>query len=411
MLNKHDMDVLRPLIQRYAEIAALPIQGVKRELWRDNNEHRSARPMVLIDQICWNELNADGGLNEQCEDPYWRGVESELRKKIYCWEHMPVDMVFNPYISLPKPLHNTGWGLKADFDQRTQQADESLFSYSFHNVLEEEEDVEKIQMPEITLDEQKLREIQQEADILCQGIIPYRMQGETLHLGVWDRISEWMGVQNCYIELIDRPEFLHAIMERLTQGLLHQIDTLNRLKAYDVTGNITHCSHTFTDNLPGKDCDLDHGTTQQGWAFGLAQLFTACSPDVTAEFEVPYMNRVFPHFGAIYYGCCERLDDRLDVIAKLKNVRKISCSPWSHKEHFAERMPDYCVMSAKPTPALLATESFDEDAVRKDLRETIDAAKRYNRNLEFLLKDISTIHNDPKRLWRWAEIAMEEVQR
>ena len=242
MLNKHDMDVLRPLIQRYAEIAALPIQGVKRELWRDNNEHRSARPMVLIDQICWNELNADGGLNEQCEDPYWRGVESELRKKIYCWEHMPVDMVFNPYISLPKPLHNTGWGLKADFDQRTQQADESLFSYSFHNVLEEEEDVEIIQMPEITLDEQKLREIQQEADILCQGIIPYRMQGETLHLGVWDRISEWMGVQNCYIELIDRPEFLHAIMERLTQGLLHQIDTLNRLKAYDVTGNITHCS-------------------------------------------------------------------------------------------------------------------------------------------------------------------------
>jgi len=32
-------------------------------------------------------------------------------------------------------------------------------------------------------------------------------------------------------------------------------------------------------------------------------------------------------------------------------------------------------------------------------------------SLEFLLKDISTVNNDPGRLVRWAGIAMETVRR
>ena len=68
-------------------------------------------------------------------------------------------------------------------------------------------------------------------------------------------------------------------------------------------------------------------------------------------------------------------------------------------------------MSNKPTPALLATDSFNEDAARSDIQRTIAAAKRHRRPLEMILKDISTVRNDPKRLWRWAEIAMEEARR
>ena len=74
-------------------------------------------------------------------------------------------------------------------------------------------------------------------------------------------------------------------------------------------------------------------------------------------------------------------------------------------------MPDWCVMSVKPNPAFLAASSMDEDSIRKEFRFAIDAARRYNRNIEFLLKDISTIRHDPTRLVRWAQIAMEEVQR
>jgi len=101
----------------------------------------------------------------------------------------------------------------------------------------------------------------------------------------------------------------------------------------------------------------------------------------------------------------------MDVIEKLPKIRKLSCSPWSDREHFADLMPDYCVMSNKPNPAYLADGKLDEALVRNDLRRTIAAAKRHNRNLELILKDISTVSHNPAVLWRWQEIAMEEVQR
>ena len=106
--------------------------------------------------------------------------------------------------------------------------------------------------------------------------------------------------------------------------------------------------------------------------------------------------------------CCEQLHDRLDIVEKMPNIRKISCSPWSRRELFAERISKNIIISNKPASALLA--DFDEKQIRGDIRRTVDAAKRYGKQLEFILKDISTVHYQPERLTRWAEIAMSEVQ-
>ena len=121
------------------------------------------------------------------------------------------------------------------------------------------------------------------------------------------------------------------------------------------------------------------------------------------------MSKLFSRFGSVYYGCCERLDDRLDIIDRMPNIRKISCSPWSDRDHFAATLPKKYIMSNKPTPAFLAHTTFDEELVRKDLRHTIAAAKAHGLGLEFLLKDITTVRGDPRRLWRWSEIALEET--
>jgi hypothetical protein len=208
---------------------------------------------------------------------------------------------------------------------------------------------------------------------------------------------------------LDRPELIHALMEKLMDGLVYQIGQMNALGLFDVYTNLCHCSHTFSDDLPVGDA-VRHPTSHDSWAFGLAQLFTSVSPAITDEFEVQYMKRVFPFFGAIYYGCCDRLDDRLDVVTKMPKIRKISCSPWSDRENFARNLPKGYVMSNKPTPAILAYDSFDEDAARRDLTRTIRAAHENQVPLEMILKDVSTVRYDPKRLWRWAKIAIEESE-
>lgn len=59
MLSMQKILVLRDLASQHAKIAALPIHAAKRQLWTDHNEFRNARPMVLINQICWWEIDND----------------------------------------------------------------------------------------------------------------------------------------------------------------------------------------------------------------------------------------------------------------------------------------------------------------------------------------------------------------
>ena len=125
--------------------------------------------------------------------------------------------------------------------------------------------------------------------------------------------------------------------------------------------------------------------------------------------SIPYITRMAEPFGMLYYGCCDRLDDRLDLVKRIPNVRKVSCSPWSIREAFAEKIGPKLVMSNKPSPALLVDSSLDIDAISADLIRTRDAAKAHNVNLEFILKDISTIHYQPQRLTDWANAAMRVV--
>lgn len=405
-VSTKDRETLRTLADRYMGYALSERNCEKRELWRALNNLHMQKPMITIDQMPWHELNTDGSLSCTVENPLFRSIEWQLRSEIYKWEHLPADMVLNPYIILPRALANTGFGLstrRLDHDSTGM-----IQSHLFEDQLAEMEDAEKIKNPVLTLDRDAECENMAQAEEIFAGIAPVKYGGVMLHSGIWDSITFWKGVESCYIDLIDRPELIHAIMRRFTDAFIAQIDQINALGVYDITSNLCHCSHTFDDRLPPETGDPGHPTTHDGWTFTMAQLFTSVSPAVNEEFEVPYLTEILSHFGSVYYGCCERLDDRLDIITKMPNIRKVSCSPWSDREHFAACLPKQYIMSNKPNPAYLAESSFDEEVVRKDLRRTIAAAKEHGLGLEFLLKDISTVKNDPARLWRWSEIALEE---
>ena len=95
MLNPKDIEVLRQLAEKYMSYATSAQQDKTRQQWYSLNRRQMEKPMVLIDQICWDEIR-DESLTCVVSDPYWRGVESNLRCWIYKYEHMPVDMVLTP---------------------------------------------------------------------------------------------------------------------------------------------------------------------------------------------------------------------------------------------------------------------------------------------------------------------------
>ena len=234
--------------------------------------------------------------------------------------------------------------------------------------------------------------------------------GVGFHIGVWDALSMFMGVEDIYFDIIDRPDFIHALMDRITNSALSGIEQANALGVHDDIVNACHCSYIYTDQLL-PDFGAGRGPVSKNcWAFGMAQLFSSVSPATTEEFELPYVSKMAEKFGMVYYGCCEALDDRLDIVKRIPNVRKVSCSPWSNRKNFAQRIGTELVMSNKPTPAYLAPHSFEPEIIKADLEQTMELAKANNVNLEFILKDISTVRGQPGRLGEWERIAMSVVE-
>lgn len=410
-VSPKDKEVLRKLGQQYMDIATLPVHREKIELWKALNRGKMQRPMVCIDQLPWNELNTNGELTCLVDNPFFREIELDLRRKIYMWNHFPADMVIEPYITIPKVIVNSGYGLTADEEILELSEDSTAPARHFKRVLNDYEDIEKITDMKISVDN-KLSELHfQHAKEIFDGVAPViQGHGIQFHLGVWDYLTTLMGIEDAYFEIMDRPEFIHACMERITEATISGIRQANELKVHNDIANTCHCSYVYTDELL-PDCGEGKGPiSQNSWAFGLAQLFTSVSPKVTEEFELPYISRMAEYFGMIYYGCCDRLDDRMDLVKRIPHVKKVSCSPWSDRKSFAEKIGDRLVMSSKPSPSFIAAGTVDWDAVRADLKYTIDVAKANNVNLEFILKDISTVKCEPERLTKWAEIAMELVQ-
>jgi len=82
-LRQTDKDVLRGLAEELAKIASLPVHKEKAALWQRLNDLDSVRPMVWINEICWNEMNVDDELTLRTEHPWAQDQERGLRQTLY----------------------------------------------------------------------------------------------------------------------------------------------------------------------------------------------------------------------------------------------------------------------------------------------------------------------------------------
>ncbi len=407
MINKQDVAIIRKLAAQVAEIAALPVQEEKRALWRKLNARRPERPMVMIDQVCWNEMDFNGELTLRCEDPECRQYEDELRRTLYQWRHFPVDMVVEPFVRVPKAVHNSGFGVTVEEHTAVTDPTNSVVGHQYINQFQTEDDLEKIRRPVIWHDEAETARRLAVAHELFDGLLEVRAWGYDPYLSLWDVISTWMGVENALFTLIDRPEYMHALVGRMTDGYLSMLDQLETQGLLCGPQSLIHCTGAWTDELPAPGYDPARPRAKDMWMFGLAQMFATVSPKMFKEFEVDYAGKICARFGLVYYGCCDPLDGKMNEVRLIPGVRKVSMSPWANQERGAAEIGDDYVFSRKPNPAFLAWDRFDTEMVRDDLVATRRICEKRGCPLEIILKDISTVRYEPQRLFKWAEIAMQ----
>jgi hypothetical protein len=401
-ISKNGKETVRELARRYAEIAALPRQKETIAGWRRLNGLQLTRPMVRIEQLPWEELDW-GGEKMVNHDGVLEMLERSFRMTIYAWDNFKADMAVLPYVGIPKTAMCAGLGPDA-------QVERLGLSQHFADQLATIEEVEALETPVVQADpEQDQRKLAEVSEIL-DGILPVKLTGHIRHSGLWDRISMIISPERMLYDLIDRPEYVLALINKYVEmesGVLDQFEHLGLLEPAPAD---IHCTGAFTDELPSVGYDGEKATARDTWTFAMAQMFSEVSPAMHEEFEILPMKPLLDRYGLVYYGCCEPLHNKIDIIRKLKTVRKISVSPWADKDVSAERIHGDFVFSAKPNPAYLAMGAFDADLVRRDLEETVDICRRHNTPCELILKDVSTVCNDPSRLTAWEKIAMDVAE-
>jgi len=408
-VTSRDKETLRELARQIAEIAALPSQQETISLWKALNSLKPVRPMVMIDQVPWHEMDVDDELALQTEDGFCRSLETGMRRTLYSWKHMRADMVIEPAIDIPKVIHGTGFGIRIVEDTAAIDPDNDIVGHLYTDQLKTEEDLEKIQYPEVGLDAQATARNEEMARDLFDDILTVRMQGVIPNFAIWDRIIMWRGAEAALWDLADRPDFTHQIVARTADVhvcLLDQLEEQNLLGSHQGT---IHCSGAYTDELPAPGHEPGKTRARDLWTCGMAQIFSTVSPAMHQEYELEYANPYYARFGLVYYGCCEPLDDKISIIRNTPNVRKISMSPWVNEDKGAEQMAGDFVYSRKPSPAFLVEDRFDADRVRDDLVATRDTCACHSTPCELILKDISTVRYEPQRLWEWEDVAMGVV--
>jgi len=401
MQNTSGIGVVRELAKRYAEIAALPRQQETIDGWRRLNGLQQTRPMVRIDQLPWEELpwGEDRMVNQE---GMLKQMERRLRMTLYVWDHFKADMVVLPYFGISKTVRNDRLGPAMAVERKG-------LSQHFAAQLATIEEVEALRTQAIEVDpELDQRRLAETSEIL-DGILPVRLTGVGRHTGLWDLISTKISPERMLYDLIDRPDYVMVLINKFVEmesGILDQYEQHGLLEAAPPE---IHCTGAFCDELPSPEYDGKKAMAKDTWVFSMAQMFSEVSPAMQEEYDIDPLKPLLERYGLVYYGCCEPLHNKIDIVRKIRNVRKISISPWAKKEIAAEKIHGDYVFSAKPNPSHVAMGSFDADLIRKDLQETVDICRRHNTPCELILKDISTVCNDPSRLTQWEAIAMEVV--
>jgi len=228
----------------------------------------------------------------------------------------------------------------------------------------------------------------------------------------WDTLIQWYGIEELYTDMIDRPELVRMSIARMTDvmlGRFEQYERMGLLSLNNANYRVGSGGLGYTDELPRPDFDGKRVRMIDMWGNSTPQIFSCVSPEMHWEFALKDEMRILERFGLNCYGCCEPLHHKVDILRRIPRLRRISMSPFVNIEQGAAAIGQDFIYSAKPNPALLASNSWRPDLARRDLAELLE--KTRGLHLEIILKDIHTTRGEPKRLWDWAQMAMEMVAR
>ena len=402
-----DKKILTELAKRYAELAALPQNGERRNRARDINDLKPRRPIVWAHEIPWFEMDIDGKLKLACEDETARGMEWFFRTSLFRWEYFFEDTILESEFKINKASTNSGIGVEVRENTIATDKQNHIVSHRYLDQLPDFESLETIKETIIKADRAEDERRAGFAKEMLGEILPVRLCGSYFYHAPWDQIPRHRSVEAVMIDLAERPELMHATIKKFTDNGLSM---MRQMEAEGLLGNDhqdVHCTPAYASEIKKSD---EPSRLKDIWFRGMAQMFGDVSPAMWEEFDLQYMKPLMAECALTYYGCCEALDKKIPALKKIPNLRKIGVSPWANPEDCAEMIGGGYVYAHKPNPAHVSGK-FSAETVRSEITRVIEACLKNNCPYEFVLKDISTVTHKPGNLIEWTRTVRETIDK
>jgi hypothetical protein len=248
---------------------------------------------------------------------------------------------------------------------------------------------------------------------LFADILPVQKVGQThIWFSPWDYLIRWWGVEEAMIDLIARPQLVHDAVERMVRAWMVELDQFEEQNLLSLDCRNTRIGsggYGYTGELPGSEYDPERVNPANMWGCSNAQIFSEVSPQMHWEFAVEHDLQWLERWGLTYYGCCEPLERKIDLMRRIPNLRKISVSPWNDIRRVIEQAGSDYVLSVKPSPAIFAEQRWNPLKATEEISRVLELAEG-RCHIEFIMKDISTVSYQPQRLWEWESLAMETIR-
>ncbi len=418
MIQEKEVHSLRRLAGRWMEHAGNPVMAERRRQWKAIKDLDAGKPMILVETCMLPDYI--GGDELVCVDPFIRNIEKSLYEIVRHADEIGDDIVVDPWFRIPWELEISDYGIPIEAHHATTTGGSDL-GYSFNFGVQSEKDSRKLHLRSRRVNRKESLHQKELLEDIFGDILPVRLGGYdhfdpdpgyrpwlgNLYGGLTMDLFKLIGNDNLLTWVYDKPGLIHAIMRIIREDRKAHFKFMEQEGLlYQNTDTWMPCpgSYGFVSDLQQTDNDGANGARLKDcWCWTESQESAPISPSMFEEFFLPSIADVTRPFGLTYYGCCEGLHDRFPLIEKaIPNLRAVSVSGWSDLARMGEFLGRKYVYSRKPTPAFISGAHPDWELLKKDVRDTLDAAK--NCSLEFCFRDIYTIDGDRPRLAKWVRM-------
>jgi hypothetical protein len=403
-LSIADRNTLRHLADRYRSICDSAHARWCRSQWqRLVDLEPTERPLIVVQpEGATPEVMGDERCT--CADTV-QGIEWSLRYRIRMAEFLNDDTPWTPTIDIGWRIAHSGWGVDIPEHHGGNRG-----SFVWKPPLRDlAQDLGKLHHRTWTVDRAGSA-----ADLeLAQEAIGDILTVQRRHNGFWTTgltidVIRLVGLEQLMTLMYDDPDGLHAVMGWMRDDYAQMMDWFEAERLltpnHDCSFGIGSGGYGPTAHLPAFS-PADFSTR---WGFAESQETVGVSPKLFQRFILPYQVPLMNRFGLVYYGCCEGIERRLQMLMDaVPRLRVVSMSPWSDQEAISRIANDRLVLARKPNPTLVCA-GFHEEQIRADIAQTLRLVG--SRRLCFVLKDTHTVQQEPWRLRRWVELARDVVE-